>query len=212
MFVHDLAAAYVKYAQFLDLKREILHTSDGHVVLKFKGNDVWKAFQHEGGKHCVQRVPPTENKGRRHTSTISVMVLPLPPARDLKPLAGADLKVKTQGGHGKGGQHQNVTDSAVRMKHTPTGLHVFINGRDQHVNRREALRILTARVNEYYQRLEQQEYSQDRKKQHGGGNRSDKKRTYNFINSRVVDHALGTKTKQIKQVMKGRFDLLGINK
>jgi peptide chain release factor 1 len=139
---------------------------------------------------------------------VSVAVLPLPPQKDLKPIPSDEIEVKTQGGHGKGGQHQNVTDSAVRMVHIPTKINVFINGRDQHANRREALRILTARVNEHHQSKEKKEYNQHRKRQMGGGNRGDKVRTYNFIKHRVVDHRLGNKTTKIKRVMKGELGLL----
>ncbi len=152
-------------------------------------------------------MPVTESGGRRHTSIISVAVLPI--REDLyKPLSGKDLEITTQGGHGPGGQHQNKTDSAVRAKHIPTGLTVFINGKSQHQNKREALKILAARVNELEQSEYDKKYSNDRKSQMGGGNRSDKTRTYNFIDCRVVDHKLGRKSGQIKRIMKGELKLL----
>ena len=83
-----------------------------------------------------------------------------------------------------------------------------MNGRDQHANKVEARRILTARVNDVRQSGEQSSYDAKRKAQWGGGGRTGKVRTYNFIDSRVVDHRLNRKTKQIQKVMKGRFDLL----
>jgi peptide chain release factor 1 len=186
-----------------------LTSEDGHVVVKFTGRDAGKLFRHEPGKHCVQRVPPTEKKGRRHTSMVSVAVLPMPPDNDPVPLPDDELEIKTQSGHGPGGQHQNKTASAVRMTHRPTGLQVFINGRDQHSNRREALRILTARVNEHLAEQRNEEYAQLRKSQRDGGGRGNKVRTYNFIGEgRVVGHRLGVKTRKVKEVMKGRFELL----
>jgi protein subunit release factor A len=95
----------------------------------------------------VQRVPPTERSGRWQTSMISVAVLPLPPENKEQPLREQDLEIITQTGKQKaGGQNVNKVASAVRMKHKPTGLCVMINGRDQGQNRKEALRILTARV------------------------------------------------------------------
>jgi peptide chain release factor 1 len=179
------------------------------VVVKFTGRDAGKLFRHEPGKHCVQRVPPTEKKGRRHTSLVTVAVLPMPPDNEPRPLPDDELEVKTQPGHGPGGQHQNKTASAVRMTHKPTGLQVFINGRDQHSNRREALRILTARVNEHLAEQSNREYARLRKSQRDGGGRGNKVRTYNFIGEgRVVDHRLGVKTRKVKEVMKGRFELL----
>ena len=112
-------------------------------------------------------------------------VLPLPPRFNFHPLPNDELEVKTQGGTGPGGQHQNKTDSAVRMKHKPTGLQVFINGRDQQRNRREALRILTVKVYEQYHVKQAAAYGAERKTQMGSGGRGDKTRTYNFIDSRV---------------------------
>jgi peptide chain release factor 1 len=138
---------------------------------------------------------------------VSVGILPMPD-KNLPLIKDDDLEIKTQGGHGKGGQHQNVTDSAVRMKHKPTGISVFINGRDQHANRREALRILTAKVDDHFKQKKDKAYAALRRKQMGDGGRGDKVRTYNFIKSRVVDHRLNNKTKQIKQVMKGQFWLV----
>ncbi len=137
---------------------------------------------------------------------VSVAVLPIPD--DIPGLRDDDIEVTTCGGHGPGGQHQNKTDSAVRMRHTPTGLTVFINGRKQHANRREARRILAARVAELMRERADAEYSGERRAQMGGGGRGNKVRTYNFMNSRVVDHRLGRKTSQIRRVMRGEFRLL----
>jgi peptide chain release factor 1 len=175
--------------------------------MKVAGKGAAKAFKHEPGKHVVQRYPATENKGRRHTSTISVSVLPMLRVDD-RTLSDNEITVKTQGGSGPGGQHQNRTASAVRMTHTATGLQVYINGRCQHANRREALDVLTARVNELERADKVGERDRRREQQMGGGSRSDKVRTYNFIDRRVVDHRLGKRTTQIAKVMKGQFDLL----
>lgn len=165
-------------------------------------------FGREGGKHCVQRIPPTEKGGRRQTSYLTVAVLPVP-KQSRRTLSESDIEVKTQGGHGKGGQHQNKTDSAVRMRHKPTGLHVFINGRSQHANRREALRILTAKVNDYMCAQEDAEYAKLRKLRMGDGGRGDKIRTYNFIKGRAVDHRSGKKTSEVRRIIeRGAFNLL----
>jgi len=85
---------------------------------------------------------------------------------------------------------------------------VFIDGRKQVQNKKKALRILSAKVNKVREEAEQSKHDKNRSSQMGGGSRSGKIRTYNFIKSRVTDHRLGTKTRQIDQVMRGGFDLV----
>jgi peptide chain release factor 1 len=207
-FAHELAAVYVRHGARLGLTSEELSAVEGHVTLKFTGAGAGGAFRHEPGTHCVQRVPAGEARGKRHTSYVSVAVLPLPPAARQEELPAAEVEVKTQCGRGPGGQHQNKTASAVRMTHRPTGLQVFINGRDQHANRREALRILTARVRQHQHQQRQADYQSARKQQLGSGGRGGKVRTWNFIDGRIVDHRLGVRARNVKEVMRGRLDLL----
>jgi len=171
------------------------------------GKGAGRAFRHEPGKHCVQRIPPTESKGRKQTSFVSVAVLPLPPEVDVK-IADNDLEIEAVNLGGKGGQHQNKTMSGCRMTHIPTGIKVVINGRDFHSNVREARRIIQGRVYEQAKEAADSEYAAYRKEQLQGGHRSGKIRTYNFMESRVVDHRLDTKTGNVKGIMKGEFDLL----
>ena len=208
LFAQDLFSAYLKFARARRLGCEVLGSSDGQFSAKVVGQGAWDTFRSEAGKHCVQRVPPTEKKGRRQTSYVVVGVLPLP-EEELPAISAADIEVKTQGGHGKGGQHQNKTDSAVRMRHRPTGLHVLINGRHQYANRKEALRILAAKVADYYRAQVDDEYGQIRKSQLGDAGRGDKIRTYNFIMCRAVDHRTGKKTSHVRRVIeRGEFNLL----
>lgn len=126
----------------------------------------------------------------------------------MKPIPQHELDITTQCGHGPGGQHQNKTASAVRMKHIPTGIMVFINGRDQHSNKREATRIITAKVNDYIQNKEQSVYSKMRKELMDG-NRGNKIRTYNLLEHRVTDHRFNKKISNVDAILKkGQFNLL----
>lgn len=208
IFVDELFSAYCKYAKSLGLNAELLNSSFGHITAKIWGNGAAQAFAHETGQHVVQRVPPTERDGRRHTSIIAVAVLPLPPEKFLKPLPESEVEITCMIGTGPGGQHRQKTASCVRAKHKPTGLQVVIDARDQHQNRKVAMRILTARVNEFYANKQQMAYNTERRQKMGDGGRGAKIRTYNFCDSRVVDHRTGKKTKNIKAIMQGNFSLI----
>lgn len=187
-----------------------MNSEQGHVTLQISGEGAGKIFAGETGKHVVQRIPPTESNGRKQTSVVSVAVLPLPPEKNYRPLPENELEIITQcGKQGAGGQHANKTASAVRAKHLPTGLNVFINGRCQKQNRKDAIKILTAKVNEQKNSGLQAGYNHMRRQSLGDGGRGSKKRTYNFMDSRVTDHATGKKTHKIEDVMrKGNLDLI----
>lgn len=200
--------AYAKWARANNLDMEIVDVSESSVAARISGSQAWLLFEKEGGKHCVQRVPPTERSGRRQTSVVGVMVTRASDG-DAEPLNEAEIDYSYCIGTGPGGQHRQKTASCVRAKHRPTGMTVVIDGRNQHQNKRLATRLLAAKVREQYEAVAHKKQNDYRKKQWGGGGRSDKIRTYNFIESRAVDHVTGTKTSNVKDVIyKGRFDLL----
>lgn len=192
----------------MGLEANLLHSSFGHKIVQISGPNAVKAFENETGKHIVQRIPPTETKGRKQTSVISVAVLSLPPERDIKPLNMNEVEITFMRGTGPGGQNKNKVESCCRAKHKPTGLQVVIDARDQGQNKKDALRILTVRVNEREIEKKEAEYGAERRARLGNGSRGEKRRTYNFLESRVADHILGTKTSNVKEVMKGNFGLL----
>jgi peptide chain release factor 1 len=198
---------YSRYAAKSGLKTEILYAEYGKASLLITGTNATSLFKHEKGKHIVQRYPPTENKGRRHTSVVCVAVLPLPENNTLT-LNESDLDIQTKRGSGPGGQHRNKTESCVSILHKPTGIRVTIDSRDQHANKKEAKRILAARVKELGEHESHLKHSTAKRQQMDGGGRSNKTRTYNFIDSRVTDHILGTKTSKIDKIMKGHLELI----
>ena len=210
LFVTDLAEAYRKYGQSFGFTSETLTEENGHVIIKFRGRGVYQAFKNETGGHCVQRIPPTETRGRKQTSMISVAVLPLPPQDPRTMIAEKDLEIIAQTGYQKaGGQNVNKVASAIQCVYKPDPtIRVFINGWDQHRNKEEAIKIINARVREKQRQSQGAAYATLRRESLGSGGRGSKIRTYNFMESRVTNHRLGTKTTNIQAVMRGQFQLI----
>ena len=148
-------------------------------------------MEHEGGVHRVQRVPETEAKGRIHTSSATVTVLPEADEVDVE-LDPNDLKIDVYRSSGPGGQSVNTTDSAVRITHLPTGLTVNMQDeKSQLQNRAKALLVLRSRLLHRAQEEEAAKQGDLRRSQVGGGGRGEKIRTYNFKENRVTDHRIG---------------------
>ncbi len=207
IFVHELFSAYVRYAQSSDLDVKTISSDEGQVSAKIVGEDAGKLFQHEPGKHCCQRVPPTEQKGRKHTSTVSVSILPY--CKEVRlVIPDNELEIEAVNLGGPGGQHRNKTLSDARVRHIPTGIQAVISGRKFHQNLHEAIKLVHERVEEKMRSDSSNLQSEMRKSQMKGGSRSEKRRTYNFMDSRCVDHVLDKKTGNIKAVMKGDFSFL----
>jgi peptide chain release factor 1 len=207
-FVNTLRDIYSKYIIKNNLKEELLNDEYGHVTIRIWGKSVWKFFKYESGKHVVQRVP-SNGKGKKHTSIVTVGVLPVPPDNSYIPLPRAELDIIAQTGkQNAGGQNVNKVASAIRAKHIPTGISVFINGRDQHQNKEMAIKVLTLKVNEERIGKQNDEYSSLRKSILGNSCRGDKIRTYNFLESRVVDHRFNIKTSNVKAIMSGEINIL----
>ena len=209
LFARDLYQMYCRYADARGWKRETLDMSTSdlggfrEVVLGLEGPDVYKRMQFESGGHRVQRVPETEAQGRIHTSAATVAVMPEPESLEVV-IKEEDLEVDTMRSSGPGGQKVNKTSSAVRMRHIPTGIVVHMQDESsQHRNREKALRILTARVYDLNESKKRAERSADRKSKIGSGDRSERIRTYHFLQNRVTDHRIGLTLYNLPQVMEG---------
>jgi peptide chain release factor 1 len=138
-------------------------------------------------------VPPTERRGRVHSSTVTVAVLPEPDAGAFK-LDMRDVKVETYRAQGPGGQHRNTTDSAIRATHVPTGVVACSAEKSQHRNRELALASLRARLADRLRTDAANSRNGDRRAQVGSGQRSDKIRTVAVQRGRVENHANGRRT------------------
>lgn len=183
---------------------ELIDERPGFICFQVKGKRAHQVFANEMGSHRWQRVPPTERKGRRQTSTITVAVLPLTKISNLN-IQTSDLIYSTRRGGGPGGQHKNKTDSCVDLKHKPTGITVTVDGRKQHQNKVLALRILSAKLLARENERGIIERNKNRRQQVGGGTRGDKRRTIRVNDNQVIDHTLN-KTISYKEYVKGNFD------
>lgn len=214
LFAADLYKMYTKYASRQGWKQEVMDshpTSLGgfkEIIFSLSGEDVYTKMKYESGVHRVQRVPVTETGGRIHTSAVSVVVLPEPEEVEVE-INPKDLRIDTFRASGPGGQYVNVTDSAVRITHIPTGIVVSCQDeRSQLKNRQKAMRILKARLLDIKRREQEKEMAETRKKSIGSGDRSEKIRTYNFVERRVTDHRIGLTLYKLDQILEGELDEL----
>lgn len=172
---------------------EVLEARPGYAALRARGHDIDRFAAHEAGGHRWQRVPPTEKRGRVHTSTITVAVLDGTGAEAPR-VDPADVDVRTTGSSGAGGQHVNKRDSAVVMTHRPTGLRVRIEGRSQTRNRELAMQVLEQRLRDRDRARRDDARNAQRKSHVGSGMRGDKRRTIAVQRDSAIDHRTGRET------------------
>ena len=216
LFARDLYEMYRRFAETMGWKFEVMDmeaTELGgfrEVSFSVNGEGAFRNLQFESGGHRVQRVPQTETQGRIHTSAATVAVLPEPEDVEIE-IRTEDLQIDVMRSGGPGGQHQNKTESGVRITHLPSGL--VVNCRDersQHKNKAKAMRILRTRL---YDQIHEKARSAARSRPaHPDrlGRSFAAHRTYNFPQNRVTDHRIGLTLYNLDQVIQG--DLLGLTR
>jgi peptide chain release factor 1 len=211
LFARDLYEMYRRFAEKMGWKFEVLDLEPTElggfreVSFSVAGQGAYRLLQFESGGHRVQRVPETEAQGRIHTSAATVAVLPEPEDVDIV-IRTEDLLIDVMRSGGPGGQHQNKTESGVRITHLPTG--VVVNCRDersQHKNKSKAMRILRSRLFDQMQESARSQRDQTRRAMIGSGDRSQRIRTYNFPQNRVTDHRIGLTLYNLDQVIQGEL-------
>jgi len=198
----DLLLSYLKYAQRKGFSFAYIDDN----MVKIKGPSAFNLFKNETGVHRVQRIPTTEKRGRIHTSTALIVVLPQIIEKEIR-VNPEDLEWQFFRSSGSGGQNVNKVSTAVRLSHKPSGIVVKSSKeRHQEANRRTALQILASKL---YQ-LEQEKkkgFIYSYVKNAGKGERAEKIRTYNFPQNRITDHRIGKSFHNLEQVInQGRWD------
>ncbi len=202
LFAAELKDMYEKYAAAKNWRVRLIDD----LTMEIAGSDAYDALRYGTGVHRVQRVPLTEKSGRIHTSTASVAALPIrtKPKFELNP---ADLDMEFSRSGGAGGQNVNKVESAVRLIHRPTGIDVrSTSERSQKANREQAMQILSAKLESLYEEEEAKKHAAERKGQIGTGDRSEKIRTYNFLQDRVTDHRIKESWHNLPKILLGGLD------
>jgi peptide chain release factor 1 len=212
LFAGDLFRTYQRYAERKGWKTELMHSNPTdlggvrEVIFSVEGNEVFRHLKHESGVHRVQRIPVTEASGRRHTSAVTVAVLPVAEEVDVE-INPDDLQWDIFRSSGPGGQSVNKTSSAVRLTHIPSGIVVSMQDeRSQHKNRAKALRVLRSRLYEQKRAAEAKARGDLRRSQVGSGDRSERIRTYNFPENRLSDHRIGLTLYKLDAILLGDLD------
>ncbi|HBW58379.1 peptide chain release factor 1 [Candidatus Berkelbacteria bacterium CG_4_8_14_3_um_filter_33_6] len=214
LFASDLLKMYLKYAEKKAWKINTIEQNTNNiggiksVFVELRGERVYTKLQNEGGVHRVQRIPETEKKGRVHTSTATVAIIPEVENEEIE-LKANDIRVDVFRAKGHGGQGVNTTDSAVRITHLPTNIVISIQDeRSQIKNRDKALKILKGKLYTLRQSLAGRNIANQRSNQVGTGDRSEKIRTYNFPQDRVTDHRLKKSFSNLEKILAGNLDTI----
>jgi len=203
LWANDLLNMYIRYANKVGWKINQLD----NLVVKIKGIDAYDQLRHESGTHRVQRIPSTEKRGRIHTSTASVAIIPHIINSDIK-INPSDLEFSASRAGGKGGQNVNKVSTAVRLTHKPSGITVSVRQeRSQQQNREIALELIKAKLWQQQEDSRQSTISSARSAISQSG-RSDKIRTYNYARNQIKDHRIKKSFNNLSAILEGNLEPL----
>ena len=199
IWADDLTRMYLRFIQNNGYKAEEIDEN----IYKIAGRSPFRTFKYEAGVHRVQRIPETEKRGRVHTSTATVSVLPELEDVDLH-INPDDIEFDAFRSGGHGGQNVNKVSTAVRIKHKPSGIVVTSQSeRSQSQNREIAMNLLRAKLWEQELERKHTEVSSLKATQVGRGMRAEKIRTYNFPQDRVTDHRINKSWHHLAEILEG---------
>jgi peptide chain release factor 1 len=202
LWAEELLRMYNRFAQKKGFTIEILD----EFIIKISGRGVFGIFKYEAGVHRVQRIPATEKRGRIHTSTSTVSILPELEDIDLH-INPEDIEFEAFRSGGHGGQNVNKVSTAVRIRHKPSGLVVTAQTeRSQSQNREIAMKLLRAKIWEIEVEKQQSQISSLKSTQVGRGMRSEKIKTYNFPQNRVTDHRINQSWHNMESYLDGDIE------
>ena len=202
LWAEELLQMYAKFALRNALGVDPLDTS----VIKVSGDNAFGLLKYEAGVHRVQRTPTTEKRGRIHTSTATVSILPELDDIDLH-INPDDIEFEAFRSGGHGGQNVNKVSTAVRLRHKPTGIVVTCQTeRFQAQNREIAMELLRAKLWEIELEKRQDQLSSLKSTQVGRGMRAEKIRTYNFPQDRMTDHRIQKSWRNLSALLAGNLD------